>query len=82
MSLSEREEDIEEADEKLQGAQKESPEDSVLNLIKGLRDESQQIADLKDTERAFASNVILESSQADRAARKVLSDNPILPEQS
>src|SRR5271157_2824672 len=47
-----------EADERT--AQKESttPDDSVLNLIKGLREESQQISDLKDIERAHVGNVV------------------------
>ena len=35
-----------------------APDDSVLNMIKGLREESQQISDLKDIERSHVANVV------------------------
>ena len=61
MSVKGREEQLRSEADGTESVQKESataPEDSVINLIKGLRAESLQISDLKELERAHAANVI------------------------
>ena len=62
---SEKEEELgKENEESVEDIEKEeeqpvtAPEDSVLNLIKGLREESQQIVDLKEIERLEVTNVV------------------------